>query len=505
MGTVSLSRSELDDRLAVPFDALVTGARIRVPEGGLPVAADEVRVRDPVHNFISLRDKELALLNTPVMQRLRGIRQLAMANLVYPGALHTRFDHSLGVMHIAGLMAEALPLSKDEVDLVRHAALLHDVGHGPFSHVSEHALERYADRSKLRPDQKRGKIHEIVTAKIIESDPEIVAILGEQDCRKVTKLLGEGRGQPALRSIVSGPLDADKQDYLLRDSYFCGVPYGVFDMGQMHRSLVLRGPEGDKEIMVDPNAIHSVEQYVLAKYYLTCNVYSHKVRLITDQMIVRAIVLGIEKDDNKELRKLYAFDNTEEFVKAYSEWDDARFMHEFCLAAKPSRCKDMLDRLRLRRLLKRVFSLETKTKEFPPEVVDTLKKIGKGENRELRQQLEARFASELEKVCHGRVDPDEVIFHFFSRRSVRVVSRNDEKGIMIAREPKPVFFEQESPLFASIDPSYSEEFVEVYAPLAWDTKTARNRAIGKAEGPIKKAIEELCLGDAEEGSSDGCG
>ncbi len=88
------------------------------------------RVRDPVHNFVTLRDTELRLLATPLFQRLRGVRQLAMANAVYPGALHTRFDHSLGVCHVAGMMAECLELDAEQTELVRFAALLHDLGHG---------------------------------------------------------------------------------------------------------------------------------------------------------------------------------------------------------------------------------------------------------------------------------------------------------------------------------------------------------------------------------------
>src|SRR5438270_7165758 len=103
----------------------------------------EFRVRDPVHNFIALREKLVELLGTRALQRLRGIRQLALANLVYPGAVHTRFDHTLGVMHVAGQMAANLGLDPDAVELVQYAALLHDIGHGPFSHVSEHALSRY--------------------------------------------------------------------------------------------------------------------------------------------------------------------------------------------------------------------------------------------------------------------------------------------------------------------------------------------------------------------------
>jgi uncharacterized protein len=103
---------------------------------GVQQLAERHQIRDPVHNFVELWEKEIRLVGTPLFQRLRGIRQLAMANLVYPGALHTRFDHSLGVCHVAGLMSKQLGLDENaETTLVRLAALLHDLGHGPFSHV----------------------------------------------------------------------------------------------------------------------------------------------------------------------------------------------------------------------------------------------------------------------------------------------------------------------------------------------------------------------------------
>src|ERR1700757_5484849 len=111
-----------------------------------------IKLRDPVHNFIRFDEEEVKLINLDILQRLRGIRQLALAALVYPGALHTRFDHTLGVAHLAGQMADGLGLDNSERSLVRLAALLHDVGHGPFSHVSEYALDRYADRGHLPKD-----------------------------------------------------------------------------------------------------------------------------------------------------------------------------------------------------------------------------------------------------------------------------------------------------------------------------------------------------------------
>jgi hypothetical protein len=216
-----------------------------------------MRIRDPVHNFLHLPDEFLPLVNSPVLQRLRGIRQLALASLVYPGALHTRFDHTLGVAHVAREMAESLNLTANELRLVQLAALLHDIGHGPFSHVSEASLVRYADKATLQAGQNPHKIHELVTAKIIRTDRSIgAAFADETELENVVQLLDEGFGRRALRQIISGPIDADKQDYLLRDSRFCGVEYGVFDLRQLHRSLMLYGTAGDEEIVIEQDGVH---------------------------------------------------------------------------------------------------------------------------------------------------------------------------------------------------------------------------------------------------------
>ncbi len=448
------------------------------------------QVRDPVHNFIALREYEVKLLGTKALQRLRGIHQLALANLVYPGAVHTRFDHSLGVTHVAGLMAEQLGLEEGEKKLVRLAALLHDVGHGPFSHVSEHVLALYAN---LEPGQKSDRIHELITAKIIQEDDEIRKILGESTCRDITALLTEGHGQPALRSIVSGPLDADKQDYLLRDSYFCGVQYGVFDIQQFHRSLTLRGSEDEKELMIKYDGIHAVEQYVLAKYYLTTNVYRHKVRLITDQMIIRAITLGIEQDDIAELKELYRFDNSAEFAKAYMNWDDARFMHEFCITAKSSLCKELLDRLRRRKLLKRVY--EAKSWDFSAKIRNVLFNSPKPDFKKLRTKLEYEIAKKLEKVIGEPIEKHFVIVHSFDIRSVREMSRNDETEILVVKKAsnsRPQAFDKASTLFKSISERYADSFVEVYAPVEWGDRTQRAQIYKKLQKLIKAIIEDTC-------------
>jgi HD superfamily phosphohydrolase len=456
--------------------------------------AEGFRVRDPVHNFLQLREKEAELLGTRLLQRLRGIRQLALASLVYPGALHTRFDHSLGVCHVAGMMAEQLGLPDDEVQLVRQAALLHDLGHGPLSHVSENVLKRYAKPDTIPEDQKKETIHELITAYLIANDPQIVDILGKQTCTRIAKLLSAGHGQPALRSIVSGPLDADKQDYLLRDSLFCGVQYGVFDIHQFHRSLTLHGVEDEKELMIIPDGIHAVEQYVLAKYYLTTNVYRHRVRLITDQMIVRGIVLGIEEDGMDDLMRVYAFDNSDAFMQQYIEWDDGRLLHSFDDRARPNTlCGQFLSRLQTRQLHKQVYSQRVdQLARGEPETREKLVAIGKMENEELRKRLETEIASILARHGCGSIDPRWIIVHGFDIQSVRTSSRNDEASIMVVRANGPRPFEQDSSLFASISEGYAEAYVEVYAPVTWDTRADRQKLRSALERPITECVENMC-------------
>jgi HD superfamily phosphohydrolase len=134
--------------------------------------SNEIQIRDPIHTFICLNAEQTKIVDTPIFQRLRNIKQLAFASLIYPGALHTRFDHSLGVFHVACSILKRLALaSGDDAQIVRFAALLHDLGHGPFSHVSELSLDMFADRESLPADQKNDKIHELITAHLIEADP----------------------------------------------------------------------------------------------------------------------------------------------------------------------------------------------------------------------------------------------------------------------------------------------------------------------------------------------
>ncbi len=447
------------------------------------------QVRDPVHNFVHLRDKEMKLVDTPVFQRLRGIRQLAMANLVYPGALHTRFDHSLGVCHVAGLMAVELGVEGEDVELVRLAALLHDIGHGPFSHVSENSLQRFTDTERLPAEQKKEKIHELVTAQVILRDPDIQNILATQDREKITKLLADGYGDPLLRSIVSGPLDADKQDYLLRDSQFAGVTYGLYDIHQLHKSLKVADGEAGRELRIAEDGVVAVEQFVMAKYYMFANVYRHRVRLITDQMVTRAISLGIEVDEIDELNALYRYDATDSFIANYMEWGDARLFLELGSQKFEGKlCHMLICSLRDRRLFKRVFRKQIR---FLPEGSrePLLRMFNPKSQKPLAvADLEKNLADVIVEVIKQDVDPRFVIAHSYTVKLDSQSAINDGANILVDARPVALDFETKSALFEALSKGFNERYLEVYAPVTWPDPVKKKSILTEMDVKIREKL-----------------
>jgi HD superfamily phosphohydrolase len=459
--------------------------------------SEERRVRDPIHGFIRLSGDEADIVETPVFQRLRGIRQLAMANMVYPGALHTRFDHTLGVFHVTSLLCDVFRFSDEDKRLVRLSALVHDLGHGPFSHVSEGALELFADRDKLKERLKgdnAAKIHELLTQDLLYSDDDLKHLVGGNTISKIVSLLSQGYGEPILRSVVSGPLDADKQDYLLRDTYFCGVKYGIFDLQQLHRELQSEeDPTQGRQLMISADGVHALEQFVLAKYYLTAQVYSHRVRLITDQMIIRAIKLGIEEDHIEELTSLYRYDGSETFVENYMEWDDARFMLAFGdLKMNGKYCQEIVARLKSRRLVKQVF--ESAVGQLPEACQEVVRDITKPKNGELRRKLEQALAaviqeSGLKLKCNCHDASNLVIVNAYTLKSVRAQSRNDEGPILVRKGNTVTTFEEASDLFRSIDEKMVRPHFALYAPVEYGNPTERRATQTKLCEPILKCLE----------------
>lgn len=443
------------------------------------------RIRDPVHGFIGLTKPECELLDTPALQRLRRIHQLAMASLVYPGAIHTRFDHTLGVLHVAGQMCQRLEI-EEYAPTIRLAALLHDTGHGPFSHVSESVLKAVARTDLVKIARKQDKIHELITRDIILKHVGFKKVLTRGERQNVVDLLDSGLKDPIHRSIISGPLDADKQDYLLRDSIFCGVCYGLFDIAQLHNVLAAVDDAGQKTLMVEPSGIHVIEQFVLAKYYLTTQVYRHKVRLITDQMLIRALTLGVLEDKLPFLQSLYVYERSPAYIENYLAWDDNRVIQELLKEEHAStHAGRLFRRLVNRQLHKRVCQvalndLSGRTQIAPAEAF--LKH---------RTQLESRMAAWLAEETGVSPDKNHVIVHQYSIESARTQSRNSEASIPIRRSPKPSLFEQESALFHSIDERGKDEFVECYAPLDTLTREERKTLADKAKTFLIGLIIEL--------------
>lgn len=231
-------------------------------------------IRDPVWNTIRMDAVAVAIMDTAAFQRLRYIRQLGLAHLVYPGATHTRFDHALGVYHLAvralGILKAGPPVP-DHVwrgeRLIPYAALLHDIGHYAFSHALE----------ELEPERIAGD-HQEISARFFESDPLKAALepLGPGAADEIFRII-MGEGGNALRGLVSGSLDLDKMEYLRRDARFCGVPYGEVDVERLLQSLaVLRDPvTGRWEVGLRGKAMNTLESLLFSKYQMFRTVYWH--------------------------------------------------------------------------------------------------------------------------------------------------------------------------------------------------------------------------------------
>lgn len=231
-------------------------------------------VRDPIWNTIRMDPVAVAIMDTPAFQRLRYIRQLGFAHLVYPGATHTRFDHALGVYHLAVRAIQALQEGQGLPDQLRHharlipyAALLHDIGHYAFSHALE----------ELEPGRIAGD-HEEMSARFFASAPlaESLRPLGDGAAAEIHRVI-KGKGDNPLRGLVSGSLDLDKMEYLRRDAHFCGVPYGEVDVERLLQGLVLvRDPAtGRWEVGLRSKAVSTLESLLFSKYQMFRTVYWH--------------------------------------------------------------------------------------------------------------------------------------------------------------------------------------------------------------------------------------
>ncbi|MDG6933299.1 MAG: HD domain-containing protein [Nitrososphaerota archaeon] len=250
-------------------------------------AGNPVTILDPVHGFLRLSDAELAVVDTGVFQRLRLIRQLASAYLAYPGANHTRFEHSLGVMHVSGLSSSILEekgyMNADEKRMVRLGALMHDVGHGPFSHVLDELIY-----------EKGGESHEDTSQRVIKKSAIAEALSSHGFSPKEMSELAVGKSRSRkgfMNELIAGGLSADLMDYLLRDSYYTGAGFGRVTIERIIDSFEVH----NERLALQKDALSTFESLAIARYEMFKSVYFHKTVRAAESMVLRAFQLCDEE------------------------------------------------------------------------------------------------------------------------------------------------------------------------------------------------------------------
>jgi len=322
-------------------------------------------IKDPVHGYVYITEAEKEIIDSFPVQRLHRLRQLAGAEFVYPGANHTRFEHSVGVLHLAGLLAQnphlSEHLSEDEVQMIRVAALLHDVGHGPFSHIFEHILTKFLN--KTHEDMTTWVIQKSELGGIINRlgyDPDVIGKLAVGSLHKP--------GKAFLDQIIRSSVDVDKLDFVVRDTYHTGAEYGYVDIFRLIHMLDIL----DENLAVDLGALSALESFILARMESFKSIYFHRVSRAAQIMIATAM------EQAKDELGLTDFKSPEEYLSLndYVVW---------AMLKKCEKSKGIIENLERRRLLKiaydRTFHVRDKTIS------------GIFGNEEIRNQIRDQIAS----------------------------------------------------------------------------------------------------------------
>lgn len=284
-------------------------------------------IRDSVYGDISLNDFEVQIMDMPQFQRLRRIKQLGLISLIYPGATHTRFEHSIGTMNLGFKLSEELGLENDEIELIRASALLHDIGHGPFSHVSEGVL---------------SVPHEELT-KFVITQTSMKDLLEEKfDVSEIVDIIS---GKGYLGPIVSGELDVDRMDYLMRDSHNTGVAYGIIDYERIISNLKL-----EDGLILDIKGVQAAEGALVSRYFMYPSVYQHHTTRIVNSMFRRALTRVFDEGIIEE-KDIYKYDDAE-LIGVFRHCEN-----EFV--------NDIMSRLDNRRVMKRVKTIRLDNFKYP--------------------------------------------------------------------------------------------------------------------------------------------
>lgn len=330
---------------------------------------------DPVHGDIGLSKLETELIDTPTFQRLRRIKQLGFAYTVYPNARHSRFEHSLGVLHIMSRILESLrskdkdAVSEDEYRKLRIASLLHDIGHYPYSHLMEKidwdSTRKYiskkgqnegAETSLPKEYPKHDKLGEIIITKRKDIREKLESNkIGPLDIAALVR----GHHQ-SIPNLLSASLDVDRLDYLLRDSLNTGLPYGRVDLNYLVNNLELTD---EKELVVHAKARTSVEHMLMGRYFMFNTVYTHKTVFAFEEIIRKIIFLLWEKgeiyksgEDIEEMAKA----DSNEFL-AFDDWYVDKLIDKYASSKRDKRLAVLCNAVKLRQPPKLVYEISKLT------------------------------------------------------------------------------------------------------------------------------------------------
>jgi HD superfamily phosphohydrolase len=385
----------------------------------------EKSIKDPVHGSITVSQAMQQLLDLKEVQRLRHVRQLGFAYLVYPGANHTRFEHSLGTMHLAAKAASHLSLPDEELTLVTTSALLHDIGHGPYSHAIELLIE-----------EKLGTQH--THTQPLLHDPlvqEALCALDLDSCEIDAMIMGTHQ----LAGILHGDIDVDRMDYLRRDAHYTGVPYGTVDCERLVHSLQL----GDDGLVLEESGIHAAESLIIARTLMRPSVYFHHVSRIAEKMFQHAVWCAMQESICS--------------AEAFARLDDAACMQTL-LSSNESSISTLANRLYSRNLYKRALYVRK----------DELYHHACGPKSYL---TERKYAEIIADIAH--VSPEQVLV------DIPEFPGDMQMNVLVQKRHAAVPLEEVSPLITVLNETRRSQWkLGVYAPREVSAKvTAAAREI----------------------------
>ncbi len=357
-------------------------------------------IRDPVHGAIQIDELERLLILSRPLQRLKGIKQLGLVETVYPGATHSRFEHSLGTMYMAGRMAEHLALSRDEIRKVRLAGLLHDLGHSALSHAVEGVLRRNPDIQPTLFGRPASR-HEEFTRQIITAHPfgEKAVQVAERDFTSADELflevadIASGK-RPPLGQIIVGDLDADRIDFLLRDSHHSGVSLGLIDTDQILQSLTISNGRivlaGDGDYRAEMSHTAAESMLIARSHHYNALIYHPTVQSIR-AMLLAALERALSRMDGDEAKR--------SIILFFQEYTDPDLL-EFIRRRGDSTSQDLLERIKYGREFPLAARFDHST--LPPDIRMALSTISRhGHMRKLFEDALGKKYGALVDVTVG--------------------------------------------------------------------------------------------------------